>query len=128
MDPDKKQEGTTSFEMEEAARDLSEVQVDTIAERQLLRNLDIWIIPPVMLLYLFSFIDRVNIGNARLYGMEEDLGLTGDQYQIAVSILFATYITTEVPSNLVLKKFGPARWLAFITTGFGIVATLTGIV
>lgn len=36
--------------------------------------------------------DRVNIGNARLYGMEEDLGLDGNKYQIAVSLLFVTYI------------------------------------
>ena len=49
----------------------------------------------VMLLYLFSFLDRVNIGNARLYGMEEDLGLKGNDYQTAVSLLFATYILTE---------------------------------
>lgn len=41
-----------------------------------------------------NFMDRVNIGNARLYGLEEDLGLTGDQYQIAVSILFVTYVVS----------------------------------
>ena len=71
---------------------------------------------------------RVNIGNARLYGLEEDLGLVGNQFQIAVSILFVTYITFEVPSNLVLKKFTPSRWIAFITVSWGIVATLTGLV
>ena len=43
-----------------------------------------------------SFLDRVNIGNARLYGLEEDLGLQGDQYQIAVSLLFVTYVLSEV--------------------------------
>ncbi|RSL49944.1 hypothetical protein CEP54_012169 [Fusarium duplospermum] len=102
--------------------------IDEQAEKKLLRKLDRWIIPPVMLLYLFSFLDRVNIGNARLYGMEEDLSLVGDQYQLAVSILFVTYTLSEVPSNLVLKKFTPSRWLAIITTGWGIVATLTGIV
>lgn len=45
---------------------------------------------------------RVNIGNARLYGMEKDLGLKGNQYQTAVSLLFVTYILSELPSNLVL--------------------------
>lgn len=79
-------------------------------------------------LYLTSgSLDRVNIGNARLYGLEEDLGLEGDQYQIAVSLLFVTYIASELPSNLVIKKFTPSRWLSFITTAWGIVATLTGI-
>ena len=41
----------------------------------------------------------VNIGNARLYGMEEELGLSGNQFQIAVSILFVTYcVSTPFPS------------------------------
>ena len=74
-----------------------------------------------------SFLDRVNIGNARLYGLTEDLNLTGSRYQTAVSILFVTYILSELPSNLVLKKFHPSRWIAFITTGWGIVATLQGL-
>ncbi|KIW57703.1 hypothetical protein, variant 2 [Exophiala xenobiotica] len=79
-----------------------------------------------MLLYLFSFLDRVNIGNARLYGLEEDLGLHGNQYQILVSVLFVTYITCELPSNLVVKKVGPSRWIAFIALSWGLVATFSG--
>jgi sugar phosphate permease len=71
---------------------------------------------------------RVNIGNARLYGLETDLGLSGSQWQTVVSILFVTYILSEVPSNLVLKKLRPSRWIAFITISWGIIATLTGIV
>ncbi|CAO1598861.1 hypothetical protein XANCAGTX0491_002616 [Xanthoria calcicola] len=101
--------------------------IDHVAEKKLVRKLDLHIIPFVMLLYLFSFLDRVNIGNARLYGLEEDLGLTGNQYQTAVSILFVTYLLAEVPSNLVLKKFTPSRWISFITTAWGIIATLTGV-
>ena len=62
----------------------------------------------------------VNIGNARLYGMEEDLGLVGNQYQTAVSLLFVTYLLSELPSNLVLKKFRPSRWLSFIATRYAI--------
>ncbi|KAL9022904.1 MAG: hypothetical protein Q9180_008500, partial [Flavoplaca navasiana] len=102
-------------------------EIDYAAEKKLVRKLDIRIIPLFMLLYLFSFLDRVNIGNARLYGLEEDLGLEENQYQIAVSILFVTYLLSEVPSNLVLKKFTPSRWISFIATSWGIIATLTGI-
>ncbi|KAK5072763.1 hypothetical protein LTR64_000831 [Lithohypha guttulata] len=108
--------------------DHSSLEIDHVAERKLIRKLDRWIVPPVMLLYLFSFLDRVNIGNARLYGLERDLGMRGDQFQTAVSILFVTYILSELPSNLVIKKFRPSRWLAFLTTSWGLVATLTGIV
>lgn len=102
--------------------------IDEVAEKKLVQKLDRWIVPPVMLLYLLSFLDRVNIGNARLFNMEKDLGLKGNQYQLAVSILFVTYILTELPSNLVIKKFRPSRWLSIITTSWGIVATLTGLV
>lgn len=83
--------------------------LDEKRERLLIRKIDFYILPLVVLLYLFSFLDRgrlwiclvylisaltlgpVNIGNARLYGLEEDLGLKGNQYQVAVSILFVTY-------------------------------------
>ncbi|KAF2121991.1 high-affinity nicotinic acid transporter-like protein [Lophiotrema nucula] len=103
-------------------------ELDVVAEKKLVRKLDLYLIPVVMLLYLLSFLDRVNIGNARLYKMETDLGLVDNQFQIAVSILFVTYILSELPSNLVLKKLRPSRWIAFITTAWGIIATLTGIV
>jgi hypothetical protein len=45
-------------------------------------------------------ISSVNIGNARLYGLEEDLGLHGNQYQTAVSLLFVTYILSEVSKQI----------------------------
>ncbi|KZL71743.1 major facilitator superfamily transporter [Colletotrichum incanum] len=102
--------------------------VAAAAEKKIVRKLDMHIIPLVMLLYLFSFLDRVNIGNARLYNLERDLNLEGNQFQVAVSILFVTYIIFEVPSNLVLKLFTPRRWIAFITVSWGIIATLTGLV
>lgn len=54
--------------------------------------------------------------------------MNDSQFQTAVSILFVTYILSELPSNLVLKKFTPSRWIAFITLAWGIIATLTGIV
>jgi len=54
--------------------------------------------------------------------------MNADQFQTAVSILFVTYILSELPSNLVLKKLTPSRWIAFITTAWGIIASLTGIV
>jgi MFS family permease len=60
--------------------------------------------------------------------MEEDLGLEGDDYQIAVSLLFVTYVMCEVPSNLIIKRLRPSRYIAFITVSWGIVATLTGLV
>ena len=53
--------------------------------------------------------------------------MTGNQYQIAVSVLFPTYVVFELPSNLVLKHYvRPSRWIAFITTSWGLIATFSG--
>ncbi|KAM4057875.1 major facilitator superfamily protein [Hirsutella rhossiliensis] len=118
-------EGRKTVQESSAAAEPADYGVD---ERRLLKKLDIHIIPLVMTLYLFSFLDRVNIGNARLYKLESDLGLSPTQFQVAVSILFVTYIAFEVPSNLVLKLFTPRRWIAFIVVSWGLVATLSGLV
>ncbi|KAH7127999.1 major facilitator superfamily domain-containing protein [Dactylonectria estremocensis] len=106
----------------------TEHQTFGVDEKKLVRKLDRHLVPLIMLLYTVSFLDRVNIGNARLYGLEEDLGLHGNQFQLCVSILFVTYLLFEVPSNLVLKIITPSRWIAFLAVGWGIVATLTGLV
>ena len=55
-------------------------EIDHQAEKQLLRKIDKFTIPTVMLAYLLCFLDRTNIGNARLFGMEKDLGMVGNQY------------------------------------------------
>lgn len=53
--------------------------------------------------------------------------MTGSQFQIAVAVLFPTYVVFELPSNLVLKHYvRPSRWIAFITTSWGLIATLSG--
>ncbi|KAF1807991.1 MFS general substrate transporter [Eremomyces bilateralis CBS 781.70] len=104
------------------------IPIDAHAERKLVRKLDLYIIPVVMLLYLLSFLDRVNIGNARLYHLEEDLSITSQQFNTAVSVLFATYIASELPSNLVLKAFRPSRWISSITVAWGVIAMAMGFV
>jgi hypothetical protein len=43
-----------------------------------------------------NFMDRVNIGNAKLYHLERDLGMSGNQYQLAVSLLFVTYVVSSI--------------------------------
>ncbi|KFA51923.1 hypothetical protein S40293_07045 [Stachybotrys chartarum IBT 40293] len=100
--------------------------VDAEQEKRLIRKLDLRIIPMICWIYLMNFMDRVGIGNARLYGLEEDLGLTGDQYQIAVSILFVTYCLFETPSNLIIKRLQPARYIAGLVFFWGLVAIFTG--
>jgi len=69
-----------------------------------------------------------NIGNAKIEGLVEDLNMTGDQFNWCLTVFFFTYAAFEVPSNLLLKKLRPSRWLPFIMVSWGIVMTLMGIV
>jgi hypothetical protein len=74
------------------------VTFDPKAESRLRLKIDLMIIPTVAVLYLFCFIERSNIGNARLAGLEEDLDLTGYDYNAVLSIFYISYILFEVRS------------------------------
>lgn len=60
--------------------------------------------------------------------MPADLHLTGQQPNIALAVFFVPYILFEIPSNLMMKRFGPQRWMAFCVCGFGIVMMAQGFV
>ncbi|PYH48311.1 MFS transporter [Aspergillus saccharolyticus JOP 1030-1] len=99
-----------------------------INEKALLRKLDYRLLPPLTVLYLLSFLDRSNVGNARLEGMGTDLDMSGDQYLTGLTLYFIGYVLFEVPCNIVLKKTTPRAWLPTLTLVWGIVATLCGVV
>ncbi|KAJ5159419.1 uncharacterized protein N7482_006423 [Penicillium canariense] len=97
-------------------------------ERSLLRKLDYHLLPPLTLLYLLSFLDRSNVGNARLQGMTTDIEMSGDQYLTGLTLYFIGYVLFEVPANTVLKLTTPSLWLPTLTLIWGVVATLSGVV
>jgi sugar phosphate permease len=91
---------------------------------RILRKIDWQLLPFVTLFYLLSFLDRSNVGNAKVAGMATDLKLTGFRYNIAAAVFFIPYSFAEVPSNIALKLFRPSRWLPSIMVAWGIVMTL----
>ncbi|PVH99150.1 MFS general substrate transporter [Periconia macrospinosa] len=97
-------------------------------EKKILRKMDLRLIPMLALLYLLSFLDRSNIGNAKIEGLVEDLGMSSTQYNLCLTVFFFTYAAFEVPSNLLLKKLRPSVWLPSIMVAWGICMTLMGIV
>ncbi|GBB85090.1 hypothetical protein RclHR1_11670004 [Rhizophagus clarus] len=101
---------------------------DKESEKKLLRKIDLRIMPLLTLLYLLSFLDRVNIGNAKLAHLEEDVGLVGTQFNWCLSIFFIGYTLFEIPSNLVLVKTNPSKWIPFIMILWGLVMTLMAFV
>ncbi|KAL1944179.1 hypothetical protein VTO73DRAFT_3364 [Trametes versicolor] len=96
--------------------------------KRVLWKLDIHVLPPLALLWLANFIDRTNIGNARIAGLERDTHLHGTQFNTALAVFYVSYILVELPSNWVLKRFKASRWLPFLVALWGTVTTLSGLV
>ncbi|KAK7529842.1 major facilitator superfamily domain-containing protein [Phyllosticta citribraziliensis] len=95
--------------------------------KKILRKLRL--MPMLTLLYLVAYIDKTNIGNAKIEGMTEDLHLRGLEYNIVVAIFFIPFILCEVPSNMILYKFArPSIYIGSIVLAWGTIMTLTGIV
>ncbi|KAJ8126176.1 hypothetical protein O1611_g7461 [Lasiodiplodia mahajangana] len=103
-------------------------EFDTKLERRVLLKLDTRILPILALLFLCSFFDRTNVGNARLYGLEEEIHISDHQYDTGLAVFYATYIFGEIPSNLILKKVTPSVWLPCLAFFWGIVAMSTGFI
>ncbi|KAF2085514.1 major facilitator superfamily transporter [Saccharata proteae CBS 121410] len=97
-------------------------------EKKILRKMDMHLLPMLALLYLLSFLDRSNVGNAKIEGLTEDIHCTGSQYNWGLTAFFLAYAAAVVPSNLILKRMRPSIWLPSIMVAWGIVMTLTGIV
>ncbi|KAK5162447.1 hypothetical protein LTR04_003740 [Oleoguttula sp. CCFEE 6159] len=110
-------------------------QIEVVEARRLNRKLDARVLPPLVFLWFLSFVDRVNIGNARLQGLEKDLQMTGNDFNVTLVVFFVPFILFEVPSNLVSRKLAPSTWLslevfllAIFTIGQGVITTYGGLV
>jgi len=98
-------------------------------ERALLWKLDRTLIPFLCLLYLTSFLDRTNIGNAKLDGLTTGAHVDpGGQYNAALSIFFVSYALAEPLTNVLLKRFRPSLFLPATMVAWGIVMTVMGLV
>ncbi|BFZ63714.1 hypothetical protein YB2330_004846 [Saitoella coloradoensis] len=102
---------TNSGDRSPEAVSSSDIYIDPVAEKKLLFKLDLVLTPLIGLLYLVSFLDRSNIGNAKIQGMPEDLKLVGSQFNVATSIFYITYCLFETPMALLLKIIRPSRMI-----------------
>lgn len=96
------------------------VEWDEAATKRLMRKIDWRLIPFLALLYLLSFLDRTNIGNARLDTLEADLNMRGLQYNHALAVFFPFYVAAEVPSNMAMKRFRPSIWIPIIMLAWSV--------
>ncbi|OLN87958.1 putative transporter C1002.16c-like protein 1 [Colletotrichum chlorophyti] len=80
-------------------------------EKRLVWKLDVTLMPVVWTLYMFNYLDRNNLAQAKLNRFEEDLGLVGNQFNTAVSIFNAGYMIAQLPSNMLLTRVRPSIYL-----------------
>ncbi len=79
--------------------EVGEVEAGTVNEKALLRKIDWRLLPAVGILYLLSFLDRSNVGNARIEGLADDLHMTGNQYLTGLTLYFIGYVLFEVRTD-----------------------------
>ncbi|KAL8736245.1 MAG: hypothetical protein Q9166_000400 [cf. Caloplaca sp. 2 TL-2023] len=120
--------------------------VDPYLEKEVLRKCDLNVLPVLSVLYLFAFLDRINIGNvnrlffdairshwltdytyARIQGLEKDLKMSGHGYNNALQVFFIPYILFEIPSNILMRKIFPSTWISGIVVSWGIIIVCQGV-
>jgi hypothetical protein len=84
------------------------------AERKLVRKIDKRLLPLVVIIYLFNYLDRNSITQARLYGLQKDTHVNGAVYQTAISIFSAGYIAMQLPSVMLMTKLRPSIYLVSV--------------
>ncbi|KIY63734.1 MFS general substrate transporter [Cylindrobasidium torrendii FP15055 ss-10] len=98
------------------------------AERELVRRLDLRLLPIVFLIFIMNYIDRQAVTTARLRGLEEDLKLSDVQYSTLLSTLYATYCTAQIPSNMILNWIRRPSWyIGGCVVCWGTISALTGV-
>ncbi|RYC65809.1 hypothetical protein CHU98_g368 [Xylaria longipes] len=103
------------------------IEVDAQLSRKLDHKFDRNIVPWIFGIWLFAFIDRSNIGNAKIVGLPEDLGIsTGTAFNVALLVFYIPYVLVDVPSNWIVKHVKAGIYLPALITAWGIVSTFLG--
>ncbi|KAF1738864.1 putative transporter C11D3.18C [Beauveria bassiana] len=101
-------------------------QIDKESERRVLSKFDWFVMPQMSILVLFAYLDRTNIGNARVFGFEESTGMSGTDFNNISMFFYITYIIFETPWVMAVRRFGPGRVLAVAIICWSAVTLGTG--
>ncbi|TGO52086.1 hypothetical protein BCON_0148g00310 [Botryotinia convoluta] len=98
-------------------------------DRKLVWKLDLYLIPWLCILYLLAFLDRTNIGNAKIDGLQKDLHkMSTGRYNAALSMFFISYSIFEPLTNVLLKRLRPSIFIPIIMTIWGVAMLSMGYV
>lgn len=98
--------------------------IDPKMERRIVRKFDLHLLPLLALSYYLNSLDHSNMGNAKTDGLEKTLGLTGNQYNIALCVFYITYVLTGPFFGIIGKVYGPHIVLPWRILSFGVITIL----
>jgi hypothetical protein len=113
MDPNEKQDNVLTEATDKKYLDIQEISTDNdpnlddeAAAARLLWKLDLRVLPMLMVLWFLSFVDRINIANAKVQGMEKSLHMKGNDYNVALTVSVIVYLNKFVANVLgILSDF-----------------------
>lgn len=94
----------------------------SLSEKNLYRKMAWRLLPPLYLIYILAYLDRMNVGFAQLQ-MKESLQFSDTVYGFGAGIFFIGYTLFEIPSNLILEKIGAKIWLTRIMITWGLISS-----
>ncbi|RSL49519.1 hypothetical protein CEP54_012380 [Fusarium duplospermum] len=111
-----------------AEKGLDQGVIDPTEDKRLVRRIDLHVLPWICITYALSLIDRTNIAAAKIVGMEADLNLAGNKFNVALLVFFITYLVAGIPSNIVIKAVGTQSYLTVLIASWGAIAMCFGFV
>ncbi|KAF7547213.1 hypothetical protein G7Z17_g7905 [Cylindrodendrum hubeiense] len=104
------------------------VFIDPEKEKATVRKFDRYVLPQFVIIQVLSYLDRTNIGNARIFGFEEDLNFKGNDFANLTSLFYVTYVIFEIPWVLAVKKYGANSVIAIAIIAWSVVVIGTGFI
>ncbi|PPQ78836.1 hypothetical protein CVT26_011847 [Gymnopilus dilepis] len=89
-------------------------------------KLDFYVLPILVMMLFLAFLDRNNIGNARVAGLQKDLRISNREYSTALTLTYIPYILVMIPSNLLLRRIGANIMLPSMTVLWGFTSMMQG--
>lgn len=90
-------------------------------EKRLKRKLDYVFLPVMTLMLLMGYLDRINVANARLAGMQDDLGMSDTMWSAGISLFYVGYIISQLPATVYLAKGLPRYQMPFYVAAWSVV-------
>ncbi|KZF21980.1 MFS general substrate transporter [Xylona heveae TC161] len=102
--------------------------IDPQLEKRTLAKFDKYLLPQLFVILILAYLDRTNIGNAKVFGFEDGIGLKGTQFNTLSTIFYPTYVTLEVPWTMAVKRFGANQVLGVAMVAWSIITLGTGFI